>query len=102
MTNSAADPVLLARDLLRCRTVTPAEGGALSLIEATLRSAGFTVHRMTFEEPGTAPVENLYARIGTRTSDNRGLRTYETEAAAAAGLRARRQLLSTTRHGHGT
>ena len=65
MTNSAADPVLLARDLLRCRTVTPAEGGALSLIEATLRSAGFTVHRMTFEEPGTAPVENLYARIGT-------------------------------------
>ena len=30
-----------------------------------LKAAGFTVHRMTFTEPGTADVENLYARIGT-------------------------------------
>ncbi len=30
-----------------------------------LKGAGFTVHRMTFSEPGTADVENLYARIGT-------------------------------------
>ena len=29
-----------------------------------LAQAGFTVHRTTFAEPGTAPVENLYARIG--------------------------------------
>ncbi|HLH97342.1 MAG TPA: succinyl-diaminopimelate desuccinylase [Xanthobacteraceae bacterium] len=59
-----ADPVSIARDLLRCRSVTPAEGGALALIENLLRSAGFRVTRMTFAEPGTAPVENLYARIG--------------------------------------
>jgi hypothetical protein len=46
---------------------------------------------------------DLYSRIGTKTGDNRGVRTFETEAAAAAGLRARRQLLtSTTRQGHGT
>ncbi len=60
-----ADPVAIARDLIRCPSVTPAEGGALSFLEATLKSAGFTVHRMTFSEPGTADVENLYARIGT-------------------------------------
>ncbi len=60
-----ADPVALARDLLRCPSVTPAEGGALALIESVLKGAGFTVHRVTFEEPGTDPVENLYARIGT-------------------------------------
>ena len=30
----AADPITLARDLLRCPSVTPAEGGALALIEA--------------------------------------------------------------------
>ena len=60
-----ADPVALARDLLRCPSVTPAEGGALALIERVLEGAGFTVHRVTFEEPGTEPVENLYARIGT-------------------------------------
>src|SRR6186997_1860695 len=60
-----ADPVAIARDLLRCPSVTPAEGGALTLLEAVLKSAGFTVHRMTFSEPGTADIENLYARIGT-------------------------------------
>jgi succinyl-diaminopimelate desuccinylase len=60
-----ADPVAITRDLLRCRSVTPVEGGALTLLEATLKAAGFTVHRMTFSEPGTADVENLYARIGT-------------------------------------
>jgi succinyl-diaminopimelate desuccinylase len=60
-----SDPVSLARDLLRCPSVTPAEGGALSYLAAVLGAAGFTVHRMTFSEPGTADVENLYARIGT-------------------------------------
>jgi hypothetical protein len=45
---------------------------------------------------------DLYARIGRKTGDSWGQRTFETEAAAAAGLRARRQLLTTTRHGNGT
>lgn len=35
---------------------------------------------------------DLFSRIGWKTSDSRGQRTFETEAAAAAGLRARRQL----------
>ena len=60
-----ADPVAIARDLLRCRSVTPAEGGALAYLERTLKQAGFAVHRMTFSAPGTEPVDNLYARIGT-------------------------------------
>jgi succinyl-diaminopimelate desuccinylase len=60
-----ADPIAIARDLLRCPSVTPTEGGALTLLETVLKSAGFTVHRVTFSEPGTADVENLYARIGT-------------------------------------
>ena len=61
----AADPIALARDLLRCPSVTPAEGGALALIERVLKDAGFEVHRVIFQEAGTDPVENLYARIGT-------------------------------------
>jgi succinyl-diaminopimelate desuccinylase len=60
----AADPVALTRELVRCPSVTPAEGGALALLENTLKAAGFTVHRLTFSEPGAADVENLYARIG--------------------------------------
>jgi succinyl-diaminopimelate desuccinylase len=60
-----ADPAAIARDLVRCRSVTPDEGGALIYLHGVLAAAGFTVHRTTFAEPGTAPVENLYARIGT-------------------------------------
>ncbi len=59
-----ADPVAIARDLIRCRSVTPEEGGALAYLHQVLATAGFTVHRATFVEPGTAPIDNLYARIG--------------------------------------
>src|SRR5215813_158014 len=62
----AADPVVLARELVCCPSVTPAEAGALGILERTLKQAGFAVHRMTFAEPGTAPVENLFARIGSQ------------------------------------
>jgi succinyl-diaminopimelate desuccinylase len=60
-----ADPVVIARDLIRCRSVTPDEGGALAYLQDLLGRAGFEVHRAIFAEPGTAPVDNLYARIGT-------------------------------------
>src|SRR5882724_160952 len=61
----AADPLALAAELLRCPSVTPAEGGALTVLERALKAAGFSVHRLTFAEAGSAPIENLYARIGT-------------------------------------
>jgi succinyl-diaminopimelate desuccinylase len=59
-----ADPVAIARDLIRCRSVTPEDGGALGFLQGLLEAAGFTVQRTTFTEPGTAPIDNLYARIG--------------------------------------
>jgi succinyl-diaminopimelate desuccinylase len=60
----AHDPVSLSQALIRCPSVTPDEGGALTLIENILEAYGFEVHRMTFAEPGTPDVENLYARHG--------------------------------------
>jgi succinyl-diaminopimelate desuccinylase len=63
--NRPADALALARELLRCPSVTPAEGGALGLLEGVLKGAGFDAHRVTFTEPGNAPVENLYARLGS-------------------------------------
>ncbi|CEJ11351.1 Succinyl-diaminopimelate desuccinylase [bacterium YEK0313] len=60
-----ADPIELTARLIACPSVTPAEGGALTFIERTLEAGGFTVHRITFSEPGTPDVENLYARIGS-------------------------------------
>ncbi len=59
------DPVALTQALIRCESVTPAEGGALTLLEGILGAAGFTCHRLTFTEPGTPDVDNLYARLGT-------------------------------------
>ncbi len=58
------DALAIARDLLRCRSVTPADAGALGVVENILRAAGFEVHRMTFSEPGAVDIDNLYARIG--------------------------------------
>ncbi|MBW5436390.1 succinyl-diaminopimelate desuccinylase [Bradyrhizobium canariense] len=59
------DALSIARDLIRCPSVTPADAGALGVLEKALNAAGFTCHRVTFSEPGTADVDNLYARIGT-------------------------------------
>ncbi|HZP20262.1 MAG TPA: succinyl-diaminopimelate desuccinylase [Bauldia sp.] len=50
--------------LVRCPSVTPAEGGALAFLEGVLKGAGFNVTRMTFNAPGTPDVENLFATIG--------------------------------------
>jgi succinyl-diaminopimelate desuccinylase len=60
----SADPVVIARGLIRCRSVTPEDGGALGYLQELLAQAGFAVHRATFAEAGTAPIDNLYARIG--------------------------------------
>jgi succinyl-diaminopimelate desuccinylase len=60
----ANDPVKIARALIHCKSVTPAEGGALAYLGSLLQSAGFDVHRLKFSEAGTPDVENLFARIG--------------------------------------
>jgi succinyl-diaminopimelate desuccinylase len=62
---SVIDPVALAQALIRCRSVTPEDAGALGVLEQALRGIGFSCTRLRFESPGTAPIENLYARIGT-------------------------------------
>jgi succinyl-diaminopimelate desuccinylase len=59
------DALSIVRDLVRCPSVTPADAGALGVLERLLGDAGFDVHRVTFSEPGTADIDNLYARIGT-------------------------------------
>ncbi|MDQ6435728.1 succinyl-diaminopimelate desuccinylase [Mesorhizobium sp. LHD-90] len=56
------DPAQNLAQLIRCPSVTPAEGGALSALAAMLAPMGFSVDRPTFSEDGTPDVENLYAR----------------------------------------
>jgi succinyl-diaminopimelate desuccinylase len=54
------DPAALAAALVRCPSVTPAEGGALALLERVLGGAHFRTARV--DRGGIA---NLYARWGT-------------------------------------
>jgi len=61
----AIDPGLLAAELIRRPSVTPKDEGALEVVARTLEGLGFTCHRLTFEEPGTDSIANLYARRGT-------------------------------------
>ena len=61
------DPVQLTADLIRCPSVTPAEGGALVLLEGVLSGAGFTCTRVD-----RGGVSNLFARWGAKGA-NRSL-----------------------------
>jgi len=54
------DPIPLAQALIRCNSVTPADDGALGILEAALTPLGFACTRLRFGE-----VENLFARRGT-------------------------------------
>jgi len=63
-TSSGGAALDLARRLIRCKSVTPADDGALAELAAALRPLGFTCEHVVFIEPGTPDVTNLYARWG--------------------------------------
>ena len=60
------DPVDFAADLIRCPSVTPTDAGALDVLQSALTQLGFVCTRLPFDEDGTPPVDNLYARLGTQ------------------------------------
>ena len=62
---ATVSPVELLQALIRCPSVTPDEGGALTLLSGVLAEAGFRTTLLTFSAPGSPDVTNLYARIGT-------------------------------------
>jgi succinyl-diaminopimelate desuccinylase len=59
----STDPIENLAALIRCPSVTPAEGGALTALAAMIEPLGFSVERPVFQEEGTPDVENLYARL---------------------------------------
>jgi len=65
------DPVALAADLIRKPSVTPADAGAIGVLEAALKPLGFACHRLRFDEGGT-PIENLFAKFGRRNDGGGG------------------------------
>jgi succinyl-diaminopimelate desuccinylase len=55
-------PAQVLATLIRCPSVTPHEGGALTALESMLKPMGFNIERPVFTDDNTPDVENLYAR----------------------------------------
>ena len=64
MTKELSRSAEILRELIRCPSITPQEGGALAYLEKELVALGFKVDRVVFSDENTPDVENLYARIG--------------------------------------
>ena len=56
--------VFLTRDLVRCKSVTPKDDGAINIVAKNLKKLGFKCQFMEFKEKGTPQIKNLYAKIG--------------------------------------
>ena len=61
---ASIDPVELARDLIRCPSVTPASGKVFDILASQLERLGFTIHRWTMGEAPDGPTENMVAIRG--------------------------------------
>jgi len=61
---ASIDAVELARDLIRCPSVTPARGEVFDVLDKALTSLGFAVHRWVLGEPPDGPTENMVAIRG--------------------------------------
>jgi succinyl-diaminopimelate desuccinylase len=62
---SPIDPVELAAQLIRCPSVTPAQGEVFDVLENALKPLGFEVHRWVMGEPPDGPTENMVAIRGS-------------------------------------
>jgi succinyl-diaminopimelate desuccinylase len=58
------DPIALARQLINCRSVTPAGGEVFDVLEGALRPLGFNIHRWVMGEAPDGPTENMVAIRG--------------------------------------
>ena len=60
------DPLELTSELIRCRSITPNNDGAIELLSEKLENIGFNCKIIEFTEEGTEPIKNLWAQIGNQ------------------------------------
>ena len=65
MNDTETSALAIARELVACPSVTPAEAGALDALQSLLERAGFDCSRLPFGGGDTDSVDNLFARIGS-------------------------------------
>ena len=61
------DPLELTTELIKCRSVTPRNDGAIELLSEKLENIGFKCEIIEFSEEGTEPIKNLWAQIGEKS-----------------------------------
>jgi succinyl-diaminopimelate desuccinylase len=59
------DPAQILAKLIACPSVTPADAGALGVLQGELEKLGFACTRLRFSDKDTPDIDNLYARLGT-------------------------------------
>ena len=64
MNNINFDCINLTQALVKCKSITPNDDGALQVVEDHLSSIGFKCTRLPFSENGYEDVDNLFAIIG--------------------------------------
>lgn len=65
MTEDMLDVITLTQDLIRCKSVTPADAGAQHTLIKPLKEMGFEIFDLPFDGNGSYPVKNFFARLGT-------------------------------------
>ena len=55
----------LTQALVKCRSVTPVDDGAIEIVEKHLSSIGFSCTPLLFTDPNSYDVNNLFASIGS-------------------------------------
>ena len=65
MTKINFNPTQLTQALVRCKSITPKDDGALKIVENHLSSIGFECNSLSFSGNGSYDVKNLFASIGS-------------------------------------
>lgn len=59
------EAVLLAQQLIRCASVTPADAGAQRVLADALEGLGFAIHPLRLGSAPDGPIENMFATHGS-------------------------------------
>ncbi len=58
------DALSIAQKLIRCKSITPEDDGAMAYLSSVLKSMGFEIFDLPFDGRESYPVKNIFARIG--------------------------------------
>ena len=56
----------LSKELIRFKSITPKDAGAINFLRKKLQSLGFKCKILEFKDKKSKPIKNLYARLGSK------------------------------------